>query len=292
MLKQQAQAVPQRDPRPYRNIDLPDLPTPPVIPSDEYHTRTVKHTDSGTTTVERRRDGAVMIIHTTKDLRFLGAHGEEEHVSTETLKIPAIIQFDWLLDRVEVEPDDDAGMPWDNCDGWEHQLESLSEYFHFSCGLEDFKKTRGYIHNRGGRCERVVVTDESYCGDTVQSRINYLRLRGASKQVAREKVAANDRQYIDQLVEWYNNGYACVTVALEVDIGGTIYEDTCGGFEADYEDEAKLEIARNVAAELANDGYIVTGFTPDHGECAYLANRKAAKLQRLKHNLTMFDWDA
>lgn len=271
----------------HRDIDF-KVPPPPVDPvAGAYHHREVKDTKHGRTIIERQRDGNTMVITITKNVTFEGRLGEEHHESTKTIRMPALIDFQMLLNAVEVEDDDHTEMPWESGDGWEHAIEEL-ESDSFGGSSDDFKKTRGYLPHRGRyKYERVVVTDESYCGDSRKARFEYFHRRGASKQVAREMVAKQDRAYIDQLVEWYDH-YQEVYVKLEIEIGGKTYEDSCGGFDEEYgRNEARREIASNVIYALEKDGYTVVGYDR-HAE--YNKNRTWHKKEQLRRNLHLFDW--
>ena len=37
---------------------------------------------------------------------------------------PAVIEWQEILDRITIEPDDWPDAPWQNCDGYEHFLEN------------------------------------------------------------------------------------------------------------------------------------------------------------------------
>lgn len=277
-----AGAISRAEARCHRDIDF-KVPPPLVDPvAGAYHHREVTDTKHGRTIIDRRRDGNMMIIQITKNVTVDGPLGEEQHESEKTIRMPALIDFQMLLDSVEVEDNDHTKMPWDSGDGWEHVLEGL-ESDSFGGSVNDFKKTRGYLP----KYERVVVTDDSFCGDSRKSRFEYFRRKGASKQVAREMVAKQDQAYIDQLVLWYGH-YQEVYVKLKIEIGGKTYEDSCGGFDEDYgRNEARREIASNVVYALEKDGYTIIGYDR-HAE--YNKNRTWHKKEQLRRNLHLFDW--
>lgn len=273
--------------RAHREIEF-KLPPPPVDPvAAAYSSREVKDTKSGRTIIERRREGNELVINIQRDETVEGLLGEEHHQVTKEIRLPAVIDFQILLDATEAEDDDHTEMPWESGDGWEHNLEEYTSDS-FGGSLDDFKKTRGYLPHRGRyKYERVVVTDESFCGDTRENRFDYFRNRGASKQVAREMVAQQDREYIDQLLEWYEH-YQEVYVRVEVTIGGKTYEESCGGFDEEYgHTEAKTEIASNLIYALEKDGFTVVGYDR---HVKYNENRTWHKKEQLRRNLHLFDW--
>lgn len=276
--------------RPHREIEF-EVPSPPVdLTAGEYYRREVKDTKHGRVTTERRREGDVMVINTQKAIMVDGPLGEEQHESNKTIRLPAIIDFKVLLDAVAVEEDCHTSPPWDDCDGWEHDLEDYNAD-RFNGNLDAFKKTRGYLSIDRSRYkyERVVVTDESFCGDSRANRFEYFRRKGAAKQVAHELVAAQDRGYIDQIVEWYGH-YQEVGVSLEIEIGGKTYESSCHGFEEEYgRDEGRTEVASAVIYDLAKDGFTVVGYDR---HVQYDANRTWHKKEQLRRNLHLFDWTA
>ncbi len=269
--------------RHHRQIQLDD--DEPVVPAGKFYDKQIKDTKRGTIISERYRDADCMVISTSEDLRFNGPHGEETHTSTSTVRIPIHISFEWIKKQANIEPDTDAGMPWEDEDGWEHSIVDTDE---FRGSYKDLRTAVGYISHTQGR---VVLNGNSYCGENGTVRLAYFRAKGASKQVARELVATQDRHYIKQIVEWYVDGYPCCYIKIDLKLGGKTYEAACGGVEEAYAEDTENgmvnEIAGEIAAQLEHDGFIVTGHDRQAG---YQANRKAALKDRLTHNLNLFNW--
>lgn len=265
------------------DFDVPPVQTPST--GAAYASREVKENSNGVTITERRREGDVMVINVQSTITVNGPLGPEEHQSVKTMRLPAVIDFQVLLDAVKVEEDDHTELPWHSMDGWEHQLEAyLSDSF--TGDLAAFKRTRGFVpsHYAYGR---VVVTDESFCGDTRKNRFTYYHNKGASKQVARELVASEDRRYVAQIVKWYAH-YREVYVSVEIKIGGRVYEESCGGYDEDYgQAGARTEIAGNLIYSLEKDGYTIVGYDRF---AEYNKNRNQHKKDQLERNLHMFDW--
>lgn len=265
-----------------------DLGTDNVTTHDEpsYYDKKVVVSSTGTVITERFRENDYIVVRVQQELHEAGDHGSEYVSSFYERRIPAKIDFNWLLRHTVTEPDDDVGMPWDDQDGWEHKL---IDFDSFRGSLDDLRKTRGYLnpHKHGYTCVR--VTDESFCGDSRQARIDRLRNKGASKQVAREAVAAQDRRYIDQIVEWYTDGYQCVCVSLDVIAAGQCYYACCGGFELEARDDAKEEIAGEVASQLESDGFIVVGSPFQKAATTYAEIQRKYAVERCRRNINMFN---
>jgi len=172
---------------------------------------------------------------------------------------PAEIDFADILEATQVEIDQDTTeTPWSIGDGWEHETipASATPY------CMEVSAMRGYAHSgrlydRGQLIE--LPADEDY------GIFKYLRERGATKQVAREAVAAARRKTLDQLVEWYSDGWEWWTVACEFTVLGKLYCDSLSMIDShDYAEEQREEIALEVAGQLEADGYTVTN-QPEEG---------------------------
>lgn len=284
--------------RQFRCIDAGPVVHEEAGPAENYRIKEHRELVNGTRIYERYRDGDKMIISIEDCITVEGPLGDEEVISRRLVRVPGVIKFEDILRLVKVEPDDDCGMPWDDQDGWKHELQPIEEFedawmsryenVEYADVVRAFHDTQGYCSSSRGDRKRVMVTDDSYCGESRASRIAYLRSKGASKQVAREVIAYEDRRYIAQIVAWRNDGYPCVYVTCEFEIGEEdTYEDSCGGFEEDYADEAKKEIAGHIASAMADDGYTIVD-APDN-QAAYKANRLWHRKDQFRRNLHMFD---
>ncbi len=174
------------------------------------------------------------------------------------------------MDRIEFkcEPDDDMGPPWREHDGWEHDCEEIEELGRYLDGAANdtfqhaVQYARGYYagygHIRSEPC-LITVTDDSYCRDSRKDRWQRFHNKGASKQVAAEMVAQQDREYIDQLIDWYRYGYNWWWVRAEVTIDDKLYEASCGGIDdEDYaRTDMRSEIISEVVYQLEKDGFVV-----------------------------------
>jgi hypothetical protein len=182
------------------------------------------------------------------------------------------VDFNEILESVVVEPDECYNeTPWDMCDGYDHEAVPTRNL--------DVRvdAARGYCWHDGNR-ERVVITLDDHVDADLY---DWYREQGASKQVAREMVALSMRKRIDQLKDWYENGWHWWWVHGEY----RSYEDSVGGVD-DYDyavDSVREEIALNIAAALEDDDYIVTN-KPE------VPNENPGRLARLKHNRTLFSW--
>jgi hypothetical protein len=165
---------------------------------------------------------------------------------------PAIVDYDDILAATEVVPDEighDA--PWECCDGWEHTVERINRY---DIVPETLDEARGYCWHDGERVRIVLASDDGGVFD-------WHRGRGASRQVAAERVADQRRRQLDQLVKWYTDGWEWWGVTCEyADEGASVW----GIDDADYADEyVRDEIASEVARQLEDKGYTVTGKPED-----------------------------
>jgi hypothetical protein len=180
---------------------------------------------------------------------------------------PAVIDYAEIREAVTVEPDDCMSeAPWDNCDGYEHELRPINS--------PEEGDSEASFHHDGRRQIVVVSTDHGI--------YDYLRARGCSKQVAREAVASDRRRTIEQLQKWYRDGWEwwqvdCEFMGESDGVGGVDDFDYANGACAD-------DIAENVAHALEEKGYTVTN-RPDR-RAGYLENRR----YHLRQNLLIGTW--
>jgi len=198
---------------------------------------------------------------------------------------PATIAFDDLLAATEVVNDEYESMtPWEQCDGFEHTATPECRFRDEA----DAREMQGSVYCDGHR-ERLVIElpkDEDY------GIYQYMRERGASRQVAREAVAAERRRTLARLVEWYADGWEWFGVKCDFEVLGERFDASLWGIDdPDYaEREVKEEMALDVAHQLEKAGYTVTG-KPDRQD-AYLTHRREVKQGQLSRNLAAQNWAA
>lgn len=195
---------------------------------------------------------------------------------------PATIDFQDILDAAQVVHDDCSDAPWENCDGFEHTATRESEMAYEA----DAREMQGSVYCDGRR-ERIVI--ELPAGEDY-GIYEYLRQAGASKQVAREAVAAERRRTIARLADWYANGWQWYGVKCEFEILGVTYEDSIWGIDdEDYaERDVRNDVALEVAAQLEAAGFTVIG-QPNRGD-AYKAHRLEVVKDRHARNLASQNW--
>jgi len=190
---------------------------------------------------------------------------------------PAVVEFDDILDATKVVYDEYVSdAPWDMCDDFEHTVVAPSRID------GDAESMQGYCYCDANR-ERVMIRlpeGEDY------GTYKWHRERGASKQVAREAVAAERRRTLDLLVKWYSDGWQYWGVKCDFEVLGEEFHDSVWDIDdKDYAGrEVVPEIADNVAAELEKAGFTVNG-RPEH---VYLS--RADKQARLRYNLNLQNW--
>jgi hypothetical protein len=235
-------------------LDDPEQLTqqPPELFDTGHWERTIPIKSPRSSGYEKRwRDGDRLIIercvHRTISVRY----GTETRREISLVTIPLIVDFNDILEAVQVEIDDDWGtQPWDDCDGYEHVIADADEYQY---AKDSSGTARGIYRMRNSHYQAnglLLLTDTAQEG-----LYRYHRLNGASKQVAREMVAVTCRQTLDLLVEWYSEGWQWYYVTCEFDG----YEDNCSGFlnEEDAKEHGSNDCARNVAYLMGQAGHII-----------------------------------
>jgi hypothetical protein len=165
---------------------------------------------------------------------------------------PATIDYADILEATEVVAEEgEYQTPWDQCDGYAHTYGATDQFD----GNADCRAMRGFCWTDRQRVVIQLAPGEDY------GIYDSLRKAGASKQVAREAVAAARRQTLDQLVEWYENGWNWYGVRCHVTILGEEFEDSVWGIDnADYaEKEVIPEVASEMVGQLEKAGYTVVG---------------------------------
>ena len=193
---------------------------------------------------------------------------------------PAEIDFSELLEATEIEDDDHYEAPWDNRDGYDHNRTPVSR-LHDNA---NYTEMQGYTSSHYYRENFIVAPKDGEDWGLYE----YMRQRGASRQVAAEAVAAQRRRIIAQLVQWLEHGWQWYCVTCNYEVLGEEYINSLGGIDDyDYARELKEEVALEVARELEEAGYTVTG-KPDAPGCYNRADKQA----ELRRKLALHNWSA
>jgi len=163
----------------------------------------------------------------------------------------AVRQWSEIIAACKVELDEfDPRVPWDDCDGWAHEFVTDTTYW------PDFDKTQMRAYVRGG-CHTDAGVIRVDVKEAYLTGWEHYHDRGASKQVSRELAAQQLRTCIDQLKEWYYDGWCWYGVVGELDE----YEASVWG--CDNEEYARSvvvpEIAGEIAHQMAHDGWLIEG---------------------------------
>lgn len=161
-------------------------------------------------------------------------------VTVETF--PAVIEWQDIVDAIEVVPDDWPEKPWQNCDGYDHDLRLLP--------INDKNQRNGhaaFVHNG------LWVTVEM---DYDQDLYDWYRNRGASKQAADQLTRQSLRKRIELIISWYRNGWEWWFVRGEMH---GCHASVGGIDDYDYAKQCCSEIAHELAGELTALGYEIKG---------------------------------
>jgi len=181
------------------------------------------------------------------------------------------VEWDDIEGRAE-QDDWSGDAPWEECDGWDHEFHRVGYYTH-----EGVRDSRGWVNRttREGGSGWIEVDDETVVGWGCTG------YPGCSKQVRAETIARAKRVATEQLVKWYSDGWYVSCAIAEygdyLDSVGGIYDEAWG----DHAEEMVLECRHNVADQLEDDGYEVSG-RPDPPK-PY--NRIDAFRDRIRRNL-------
>lgn len=280
-----------------RAIEL--RPEPLTLPKDTGEFDKVKTTErEGYRREQHRwREGDTLFCETITTTSEDDDFGTIERVKTDKWSRPCAIDYNAIHALCQIESDDLATPPWEDCDGWEHTLVSEEDFERQFWERHDdqekveydsdmFTYQRGYFYDTYGRSRgQLVVIDDAYGNG--QAVYDYARKIGASKQVAAELLARWKQRYIDQIVEWRKEGWSYVGVKCEFCTGTDSYEESVWGIDdEDYAREyVTHEIASQVAYALDNDGYVVVN-EPDPR-----ANYKEHRRLEYKRRMNQFNWD-
>jgi len=201
---------------------------------------------------------------------------DDTMIAVETAS--AIVDFADILEATKVVLDNSSGAPWDNCDGFDHKVEIARHSTE-----RNLSEMQGYCYYNDWR-EYIVITlldNEDY------GIFDWQRSRGATRQVAREAVAAERKRTLAQLVKWYSNGWQWYGVRCDFDVLGQDFGASIWCIDDDEyaRREVVNEIADEVADQLEKAGFTVT----DRPNRSDYPDREA-KQQRIRHNLNIQNW--
>lgn len=190
-------------------------------------------------------------------------------IRTESVELPAIVQYNDILNACKTEPDYDCNAPWEDDEGWSHECNPIE--------MEEVRSARGAFY--GDREYQLVSIP-----DTTIEAWHGPKPKGMSKQVWREFIASRKRAAIDQLVSWRSNGW--FAYGATCDFMG--YHDSCWGFidgDVDYQSSNRAEIASNIVSEMQADGFEIVGI-PVVSQISSAFNR----MEMMRHGMNMGNW--
>ena len=178
----------------------------------------------------------------------------------------AEIDFEDILEATELVPDDRSEAPWEDADGFEHEvIRDVSD----GAAAGYFYGDRHCRHSG----PRLVVVEKDRWGNR-----EYLESKGASKQVAFEMARLEERRTAEMIAGWYSSGWEVWGITCDFRGG----HDSCWGYYVDsgdpYLEEERISIAMNVAHDLEKEGYEVINL-PD------------PERSRVKSGLSRFRWN-
>jgi hypothetical protein len=264
-----------------RVIQLGDLLSAENTPAPAWRKRRVIDTARTASVEDRWRDGDM--LHIKLDARHVSTNSngviEIEHEVKHRV-LSALVEFPDILDATKAEVDDDwHERPWDHCDDYEHhELDSGDAIIWLIENAGD-DRPRGYYrsYTSGRPASGYLFLDDMSMNPVYE----YARDRGASKQVARERAACTVRHALDQLREWYSDGWYWYWVSCEF-YGYT--NSICGYLdEDDAETYGRQEVASDIAYQMEADGYTVIN-RPAHGGWTPVQRRKHMQLKLNEQN--------
>ena len=177
---------------------------------------------------------------------------------------PRSVTWEQLLKGCKVEEDRYADPPWDMGTVEDHTVESIGRL-----DRDDLRREAHdtYCDDRG-TWQRVVLK-----GDGL-STPGWWRERGLSKQRAAEMAAEQNRRTAEQVARWRRDGWEVVTVSCSLYEYG---DSVSGVYDPDsaYLRELQEDMAREVAHQMVQDGYVIEGMPPVADPAAQrLANQR------------------
>lgn len=268
-----------------RVVQLDPAPViPDFVPTAEWR----KHRAIPYGSETRWRDGPLLHIVT----KTVKQEGEEEdrtlrivHLNKEEI-VSACLPYAKLKACCKVvQDDDDQRKPWDDCDGWEHELESYDAFedrltqneHRVRQEMRDTFESAAGVFRHDRESVRIVFNYD------LSANYDYERARGASKQVARELAALEKQRSIAQLLKWYSDGWEWWGAACE---WGDFSESLWGIDSEDYAWEvAYTEMLPSPVQHVEALGYLVT----DKPRWRKPRQRKI-KRERLRRQLNSQNW--
>ncbi len=200
--------------------------------------------------------------HTTRSR----VRADDVMITRRTRYESAVIPYAAILAAVAVVEDDDDEPPWERHDGDEHHLVPVDT-------LAGDYDPDAYLPNR----DSIVVVD----GADDWGVAAFAHARGASKQVAFERAAAEKRRTRDRIVDWYRHSWTWYGVRGEFKgIDASVWGIDDPG---DAERYVVPEIADEIADRLEIEGWTVTD-RPDPDQ-APRADRRRGFYFHLANNL-------
>jgi hypothetical protein len=180
-------------------------------------------------------------------------------MSTQTLtqfkefaSVQAVVSWSDILEATKIVDDEDMGAPWEEHDGWEHNLVEIEH--------DDERKAVGVVFTER-KAKRVVLDKPESWGNFA-----YFRALGASKQVAAELTAKIHHDAKETIARWHNYGCHWFGVWCRMEIGQVQVNESLWGIqtENDSADDPYLQIvrediARQAVDELERQGLFVIG---------------------------------
>jgi hypothetical protein len=175
--------------------------------------------------------------------RFVEA---DKIVTVTTEETKRTVDFDSILESVSVEYDDWTNeAPWESCDGYEHSIERAN----FDCN-DNRSDARGFVLTNDGRM-LITISDDIL---EMWGNFDYYHAAGCSKQVSAELVAQVKRKAMDQLVNWYSDGWSWYSVSGEYQG----YAGSIGGIDSEcYAEDCRVGVANEIAGQMEADGFII-----------------------------------
>lgn len=197
---------------------------------------------------------------------------DEADLDEDEDEIPEVVNYEDIFEAAKLEHDENFNTPWDDDEGYAHEFtpyDKLDAYDRL-----DGKAWEAYKEGIVGwvrRCEReggsgLITIDR----DTLEGCFGeYNPFSGESRQVFEERFAEKRREMIEQVVEWYRDGWYAYEIRCEfldevAYVGGGILERPGYGVDDDapYIVEMRHEAASEIVSLLEERGIKVVGGPP------------------------------
>lgn len=206
-------------------------------------------------------------------------------IITTSHRQKAEINFEDVCNNVAVVFDDTTREPpWDDGTIWRHRQQlPLHE--------EEYKSVR-FVKTQDGTPDFLITLIDSEDSNSREARFARFRNDGASKQVAAEMVAQQDRLCIEQLKDWYINGFDSWYVITKFPAPFEVVNDSVFGIDdEDYANSIRSGFIETFCLYAKNYGWKIIGGPT---EAEQLAKQKKARLEsaraRFRTNLNLFNW--